>query len=797
MRSLCHTAFFALIATGLAGCFSSSEPLGGQGGEQAQTAGNAATSEEVTIPDNGVEEIDGQWKGYPDLPYVPIEQEVAGVEIPRVYPDTGDYQAGGEVPVDKGNPAAKGKNGEPVTGGSITIRFGAEPKTLNPVTGTDAYQQYIMAYVLDGLAQQDPETFEYEPYMAKKWIVEDSVILRPDYPGHERQVKLGGGKPADSLTIEIKPDPEEPTDPKPVKLTVVDKEGKPVPKSWVGLTSTKPDSGQMNFWTDENGVLETVANGVGAYKVAVGDELYGKLEETEKGLVLTPAAEDGGQEPLTLEESDVINVERGTVFTYYLRDDVTWSDGAPFTVKDLIFAYAVINNPIVDADAIRTYYSNVVDVEELDEHTVRMKYREQYFQAFEFTMALAALAPPWHLFEERVKEEEGRTLTLEPLTEKEEKQQDAWSVHGADFGQFFNTANEYGRKPLGTGPYVVEEWNRQDKQVVLRRRENYWNDEQAGYLDRIIFKFIEDAPTALQALRSGEVDFFYRATADQYFEQLDPPPEWLKKDYVKAAWYSPGYRYVGWNLRKPWFKDRRVRLALSMLFNKKEFFETKLHGAGVMISGNQYYFGPAYDHSVGSVGYDPAAARDLLADAGWIDTNGDGVLDKSGRPFRFTLFMPPGNPMYEARMAIMQQDFRKAGIVMEVELMEWAAFVERLQTRNFDAVTLAWATNLEGDPYQIWHSSGAAEGNRGSNHVGFVNEQADELIEQIQVTLDDEKRKRLNYDFHRLVDREQPYMFLWTPKNFGVYHQKFRGVKFYALRPGFDLREWWIPKELQ
>ena len=796
MRYLCHTAFFALVATSLAGCFSSSEPLGGQGGEQTQTAGGAAKSEEAKIPDNGVEEVDGQWKGYPDLPYLPIEQEIAGVEIPRVYPDTGDYKAGGEVPVDQGNPAAKGKSGEPVTGGTLTIRFGAEPKTLNPITESSAYQTYIMQYVLDPLVWQDPETFEFEPYIAKKWTVEDAVILRPDYPGHERQVKLDEGEPADFLTIEVQPDPQESGDAKPLMLTVVDKAGKPVPKSWVGLTSTKPDSDQINLWTDENGELETVADGVGTYKVEVGDELYGKLEETDEGYKLQPAVGDGEQKPLTLEQSDVVNIERGTIFTYDLRDDVTWADGAAFTAKDLAFAHAVINNSIVDGDAIRTYYASVVDVEALDEHTVRMKYREQYFDAFEVTAALSTLTPPWHHFEELVKEE-GHTLTLERLSSEEEAEQDAWSAHGAAFAQFFNTANDYNRSPLGTGPYVVDEWSRQDRRVVLRRRENYWNDEHGGYLDRIIVKFIEDNPTALQAIKAGEIDFFYRVSAEQYFEQLDPSPKWLKEDYVKATWYSPGYSYVGWNLRKPWFKDRKVRLALSMLFDKQEFLKKKLHGSGIVISGSQYYFGTAYDYSVGSVDYDPAAARDLLADAGWIDTNGDGVLDKSGVPFRFKLYLPPGSPTSQAMVAIMQQSFRNVGIDMDIQLMEWAAFVERLQTRDFDAVTLSWATGLEGDPYQLWHSSGAAEGNRGSNHVGFANEQADELIEQIQVTLDDEKRKRLHYDFHRLLDREQPYMFLFTSKDRGVYHQKFRGVKFYALRPGFDLREWWIPKELQ
>src|SRR5690606_17089111 len=107
------------------------------------------------------------------------------------------------------------------------------------------------------------------------------------------------------------------------------------------------------------------------------------------------------------------------------------------------------------------------------------------------------------------------------------------------------------------------------------------------------------------------------------------------------------------------------------------------------------------------------------------------------------------------------------------------------------------ASSLESDPYQIWHSSQADPSLRSSNHVGFANSDADQLIERIRITLDEEERKRLFYTFHRIIDAEQPYNFLWARQELGIYPQKFRGVKFYAVRPGFDLREWYIPEELQ
>jgi peptide/nickel transport system substrate-binding protein len=238
-------------------------------------------------------------------------------------------------------------------------------------------------------------------------------------------------------------------------------------------------------------------------------------------------------------------------------------------------------------------------------------------------------------------------------------------------------------------------------------------------------------------------------------------------------------------------------MALAMLTDKKTFLKTKLYGAGVLVSGSQYYFGPVYDHSVNSIAYDPDAALDLLAEVGWIDTDGDGILDKDGVPFAFTMLIPSGTAISEQYSEMMQYNLRRVGIRMDVLALEWASFLERVMSRNFDVVVMSWAMELESDPYQLFHGSQADPDLRRSNPVGFKNALADELIGRIRLAIDDDERQRLNYSFHRLLDAEQPYTFLWTRKEFGVYNQRYRGVKFYPLRPGFDLREWYVPKELQ
>lgn len=792
------------LALFLAGC-SSSAPTStsaksasgsGKEGNTGRTARSGATA--------GGE----GWKAHPDVPYVPLTQEVDGIELPRVSQEPPSKALAGSVPVDVGNPQAKGVSSRPERGDWVVVRLNSEPKSLNPIVETSAVQSIMGEYVQEPLARLNRETLEYEPYLAEKWVTEDSVKLSPDFPGKERRVRQADGKPAPELTIEYKRAPEGEDDPV-LTLTTTDAAGQPVGGVWVGLYPVEkivgaPPNG-YHFWSESNGSLEVSGIESGRYDVRAGAEVFGETKESDDGtLVVTPVtpgnslAEElrsSSQQSLTLKPDDYQDVQRQTIYTYFLRENVTWSDGTPFTTKDLEFAYSVINNPFVDGESIRVYYHDLVDLEPLDEHTVRMKYRQQYFKALEFTGELGLYTPPWHVFQAFFKDQ-GKELTLDRLSEQEEKNRDQVSVHGAEFGRFYNTDSRYNQQPLGTGPYVFTKWERGDR-VELRRNDNYWNDKRTPHLDRIVFRFIPDNVTALRALQAGEIDFLYRMDAGQFFEDLAGPPSWFKDKYVKASWYVPTFSYVGWNMLKPKFQDRRVRTALAMLFNRKEFVDKKLHGEAVLVSGSAYYFSPFYDHQVKPLGHAPDVARDLLADAGWADTDNDGLLDKDGKPFEFGFLMPPGNPVAEELAAIFQKNLKQAGIRMNIATTEWASFIEKIRAKDFEAVTLAWIAPIESDPYQIWHSSGAGPDKRGSNHVSFANKQADELIETLRLTLDEDKRKHIHWSFHRVLDREQPYMFLHTPKDFGAYHNRFRGVKWYAVRPGFDLTEWWVPKDLQ
>ena len=468
---------------------------------------------------------------------------------------------------------------------------------------------------------------------------------------------------------------------------------------------------------------------------------------------------------LTIPRQEVHEIRKGVSFTFYLRKGVRFHDGNPLTAADVKFSYDTIKNEYVDAPSLRNYLKDLIGCEVLDDYTVRLTYSKQYWQARDVTGGFEIL--PKHIYD-------GDNL--------QEKNPEA-------FGKRFND-NPDNRKPIGTGPYQFERWDT-GIQIILKKNENYWDIRRRGRLDRLIFKFISDPVAALQALKNGEVDFLPTITAEQFQKETNSP-DFLRR-FAKAEYYTGGFNYIGWNMRRPPFNDAKVRLAMAYgALNRQEFLEKVLYGRGVVVTQGEYYFGPAYDHSLQPYPFDPEQAKRLLLEAGWYDRNGDGLRDKDGKPFQFELLLPSGNVVARQRAALMKENLRKLGIDMTVRELEWATFIENINDRKFDAYNMGWGTGVESDPYQIWHTSQSA--NRGSNIVGFGDAETDRIIEESRITLDNTARRKLFFELSHIEHETQPYLFLYTSPSLGVYDKRYRGVKFYKVRPGYDLSEWHLPE---
>ena len=471
-------------------------------------------------------------------------------------------------------------------------------------------------------------------------------------------------------------------------------------------------------------------------------------------------------ETLRIPAADVQEVHRGASFTFFMRRNAKFHDGRPVTAHDVKFTYDTIRNETVDAPSLRNYYTDMESCEVLDDYTVRLTYSKQYWEARTYSGGFWVL--PRHVYDP------------DGLSEKDPEA----------FGKHFNEG-AHNRNPVGSGPYKFERLDT-GIQVTLRRNDDYWEESRRGYLDRIIIKFISDPVAALQSLKNGEVNFVTRIRAEQ-FEEETRNPEFLKR-FAKVEYYTPSFSYVGWNMRRPPFNDPKVRLAMAYgALNVQEYIDRILYGRGVRVTAHQYVFGPAYDHSLTPYPYDPEKAKQLLLEAGWYDRDGDGIRDKSGQPFRFEFLQPSGGT---SRVApFMKESLRKLGIDMTIRELEWATFLGNIWDRQFDACGLAWGMDPESDLYQIWHTS--QRENRGSNHVGFGNEETDRLIEESRRTIDDEARRELFHQFDRILYEQQPYLFLYSAPDLGAYDKRFRGVKFYKLRPGYDFTQWFLPRSEQ
>ncbi|MEW6441334.1 MAG: peptide-binding protein [bacterium] len=436
-------------------------------------------------------------------------------------------------------------------------------------------------------------------------------------------------------------------------------------------------------------------------------------------------------------------------YVFHLRRDVRWHDGAPFTARDVKFSFQKIVDPTVDAAHLRNYYQDVARLDLVDAHTVRFVYRRPYFKALEICGGLPLVAE--HVYEE------------------------------GDFNH-----HPASRTPLGTGPYLFHSW-KTGKEIVLERNPRYWG--KPVYMRRIVFRLVTDDAVALQVLKKNEIDWM-GLTPLQWEKQT--VTERFHESFAKIRFYEPYYNYIGWNAKSAYFADRRVRTAMTLLIGRRRILERLLFGMGVEVTGTFYVNSPEYDRSILPLPHDSERARRLLGEAGWEDHDGDGVLDSNGVPFRFEFLISAGSTFAEQLATVLKEDLIQVGIVMQIRKLEWAVFIQQIEDRRFDAVTLGWSLSAETDPYQLWHSSQAE---KGSNFVGFVHEEADRIMEEARVTFDRSKRILLYRRLQRILYEEQPYTFLFCSESLVALDRRFHNVRVYPL--GLYPREWFVPAALR
>ena len=432
---------------------------------------------------------------------------------------------------------------------------------------------------------------------------------------------------------------------------------------------------------------------------------------------------------------------------FKLRKNVYWHDGVEFSAEDVKFTFMTILNP----DNAVPYIASFQDIESIriiDKHTIEFIYKKPYAPAL---LKLGMGIIPKHLFE------------------------------NTDIRD-----SKYARAPIGTGPYKLNIW-KTDQYMILNSYKNYFLGQP--YISKYVERIIPDQAVQFLELVTGGIDSM-SLSPYQYKYRTDTSKFNLR--FNKYKYLAHQYTYIGYNLKDPMFSDKRVRQALSYALDKEAIIEGVLMGLGEECSGPFIKNTYAYNRDVKKYPYSPAKARELLAEAGWEDTDADGILDKDGQPFSFKLITNQGNKQREDVVTIAQRNWQEIGIKVEVQTIAFVTFLkEFVDKRNFQALILGWTMPIDPDCYNVWHSEAIKEG--GLNFIGYNNPEVDKLIEAARGTYDLDERAKCYRKIHAILAEEQPYTFLYFPYALPAVNKRFKGIIPAPAGISHDFIHWYVP----
>ncbi|WP_300157011.1 peptide-binding protein [Solidesulfovibrio sp.] len=445
-------------------------------------------------------------------------------------------------------------------------------------------------------------------------------------------------------------------------------------------------------------------------------------------------------------------LEDGKLLKFWLKPGIRWTDGVELTAEDVEFTYKLMIDP-------KTPTAYAEDYKAVASFTVTGRYSFEVRYAEPFARSLVTWA--------------GSILPKHLLA-------------GQDL---MNT--KYAREPVGAGPYKLTSWE-PGRKLVLDVNADYF--EGRPYIDQVVYRIIPDPATMFLELKAGGIDMM-DLTPQQFLYQTGGP-SW-EADWRKFKYLSFAYTYMGYNLKSPFFSDVRVRRAFAHAVNKEDVVKGALLGLGLPTIGPYKPGTWMYDEDVKDYAYDPALAKKLLAEAGWQDRNGDGVLeDASGRPFAFTILTNQGNDQRIKTATIIQSQLAAVGVKVEIRTVEWASFIKEFVDKgNFDALILGWTVTQDPDAFDVWHSSRAVPG--GLNFVGFKNADADALLDKGRHTVDQAERKKIYDAFQEILHSEQPYLFLYAPYSLPILSSRFQDVAVAPAGITYNFTKWWVPRDRQ
>jgi peptide/nickel transport system substrate-binding protein len=251
-----------------------------------------------------------------------------------------------------------------------------------------------------------------------------------------------------------------------------------------------------------------------------------------------------------------------------------------------------------------------------------------------------------------------------------------------------------------------------------------------------------------------------------------------------------GYSQVRWNLRRPFFSDRRVRRALAMAIDRQAIIDVAYLGHARPSVGPVISAMWAFNHSLQPVAFDPAGARRLLAEAGWSDSNGDGSLDRDGLELAFELLTNAENDQRQDICLLVEADLARVGVVARPRFVEWGTLLALETAGDFDAIVSGWIEPTLIDLGPLWHS--APPGEPTLNSIGYANPEVDRLLDAAAEAATFDEQKPIFDRIQELIVEDQPYTFLAETERLVAINARVRGAVINDASPYFNLEEWHV-----
>jgi peptide/nickel transport system substrate-binding protein len=442
----------------------------------------------------------------------------------------------------------------------------------------------------------------------------------------------------------------------------------------------------------------------------------------------------------------------GRTYTFKLNENATFADRTPVRASDVLFTLRKIVDPASEALQVASSFEqlDLTRSRAVDDHTLIVVFREAL--ASQLSTFNDVLVLPEHIY--------GRG----------------------------NFRNDFNNEAIGSGPYRLVR-RVPGKEIVVQRRGDYWSTEP--YIDTVVFKVLTNETTSWNAVQRGDVDetmlhsdIWMRARNDSA----------LQKRLEFRQFYGLSYNYIAWNERDPLFSDKRVRRAMSMALDVPSIIKNLYNGTARALNGHFMPDQWAYNPEVPVVAYDPSASKQIFTSLGWLDTNGDGIIDKDGKPFKFDLIITAGSAQALTIGQLYQSALKGIGIDCELTVLDGATAIQRILAGNYEAAYLSWDIDPDPDPFMLFHSSEIPP--HGQNIVAYSNPVADRLIDQARHEMDMGKRANLYRQLQVVLADDQPYTWVNQPSVKWAVNRRLRGVKdgkgfgLFGWYPGeFD---WWI-----